>query len=152
MSVLAQAFLTLVRGHLVPLMLLSVRHNIYNLKGLRFFAHLGDEGLGRLEGGNIVGGDHDGRVLGDVPGRFLRAGLHREAAEATEIDVFTIGQRVFHAFHEAFHNALHLNSFNASAFGDFVYNFSFSHNNNVYFKYQSVESLFQGVAKIGLFF
>lgn len=32
MSVLAQAFLTLVRSHFMSLMLLSVRHNMYNLK------------------------------------------------------------------------------------------------------------------------
>ena len=134
MSVLAQAFLTLVRGHLVPLMLLSVRHNIYNLKGF-LVAHLGNERLGRLESRNVVGGDDDGGVLGDVAGGLLRTGLHGKATKSTEIDILTIRQGVLHAIHEAFHDALHFDSLDASALSDFVYNFSFSHNNKVYFRF-----------------
>ena len=93
MSVLAQAFLTLVRSHLVSLVLLSVRHSYEFLKGfLVLLAHFHHEGLGRLECGNVVGGNHDRRVLGNIAGRFLRAGLDREAAEAAEIDILTIRQ------------------------------------------------------------
>ena len=54
MSVLAQAFLTLVRSHFMSLMLLSVRHNILILKV--FLADLGDESLGGLESGHLWAG------------------------------------------------------------------------------------------------
>jgi len=126
MSVLAQALLTLVRSHLVSLMLLSVRHNMNNLKGF-LFAHFRDEGLGGLEGGHVVLRDHDGRVLGDVAGGLLGAFLNREAAKATEIDVLAAGQGVLDTFHEVFHYALHFDALHAGAFRDFIYDFSFSH-------------------------
>ena len=126
MSVLTQAFLTLVRSHLMSLMLLSVRHNYKVLKGF-LFAYLRDESLRGLEGGNIVGRDHDGRVLGDVASGLLGTGLHREAAEATEIDILPIGKRILHTFHETFNNTLHFDSFNACAFRDFIYDFSLCH-------------------------
>ena len=127
MSVLTQAFLTLVRSHLMSLMLLSVRHNNIVLK-VFLFAYLRDESLRGLKGGNFVGRNHDGRVLGNVAGGLLRTGLHRKAAKATEVDIFAIGKGTLHAFHETFNNTLHFDSFNACAFRDFIYDFSLSHN------------------------
>ena len=126
MSVLTQAFLTLVRSHLMSLMLLSVGHNNIVLKGF-LLADLGDERLGRLECRNIVSRDDDGRVLRDVAGGLLCTGLHREATEATKIDVFSIGQGILDAFHEAFNDALHFKALYASAFSDFINDFSLCH-------------------------
>ena len=127
MSVFAQAFLTLVRSHLVSLMLLSVGHNI-NILEVFLFADLGDESLGRLECRDVVGGDHDGRVLGNVARGLLGAGLDGKAAEATEINVLTGGQGVLHALHETFNDILHFDSFDASTLGNFIYDFSLCHN------------------------
>ena len=148
MSVLAQAFLTLVRSHLVSLMLLSVRHNYVILKVFEF-ANLGHESLGGLESRDVVGGDHDGGVLGDVTRGLLRTGLDGKATEATEIHILALGEGILHAFHEAFNNILHFDSFDASAFCDFVYDFSLCHN----FIDILLGSCFRiRVAKIGLFF
>ena len=127
MSVLAQAFLTLVRSHFMSLMLLSVRHNYIVLKGF-LFAHFRDECLGGLEGGTIVGRDHDGRVLGNVPSGLLGARLDGKATKTTEIYILTACQRVFYALHEAFYDTLHFDSFNAGAFRDFIDDFCFCHN------------------------
>ena len=91
MSVLTQAFLTLVRSHLMSLMLLSVRHNYIVLKGF-LFAHLCNESLCGLKGGNIVSRDHDGRVLGDIPRGLLGTRLHGKASKTTEVHIFTAGQ------------------------------------------------------------
>ena len=126
MSILAQAFLTLVRSHFVSLMLLSVRHNCMVLDC--FLTHLCNEGLGRLERGNVVSRNHDGRVLGNVAGGLLRAGLHSKAAEATEIHVLALCHRVLHAIHKTFYNALHLDSLNSGALGDLINDFCLSHN------------------------
>lgn len=126
MSVLTQAFLTLVRSHLMSLMLLSVGHNYIVLKGF-LFAHLCDESLGRLERGNIVRRNHDGRVLGDITGSLLGARLDRKTTEATEIDILATCQGILHALHETFNNTLHFDSFNAGAFRDFIYDFSLCH-------------------------
>ena len=126
MSVLAQAFLTLVRSHLMSLMLLSVRHNMNNLKGF-LFAHFRDERLGGLESRHVVSGDHDGGILGNVASRLLCTCLYREAAEAAKIDILSVGQGVLDAFHEVLNNALHFDFLNASALSDLIYDFSFSH-------------------------
>ena len=126
MSVLTQAFLTLVRSHLVSLVLLSVRHSYKVLELV--IANLGDEGLCRLESRNLVLRDHDGRVLGDIACSLLCTGLDGKAAEATEIYVLTIGQGVLYAFHEVLYYALHFDPFDTSAFSDFIYNFSLCHN------------------------
>ena len=126
MSVLTQAFLTLVRSHLMSLVLLSVRHNTIVLNGF-LLAHLGNERLGRFESGNVVVRDHDGRVLGNIACGLLGAGLHGKATKTTEIDVLALGEGILNAFHEAFYNALHFKALDASAFSDFIYDFSFSH-------------------------
>jgi len=126
MSILTQAFLTLVRSHLMSLMLLSVRHNNIVLKGF-LLADLGDERLGGFERGNVVSRDDDGRIFRDVASGLLGTGLHREATEATKIDVFTVGQGILDAFHEAFNDALHFKALYASAFSDFINDFSLCH-------------------------
>ena len=126
MSVLTQAFLTLVRSHLMSLVLLSVRHNTIVLNGF-LLAHLGNERLGRFESGNVVGRDHDGRILGNVACRLLGAGLYGKATKTTEIDILTFSKGILDAFHEAFYNALHFKALDASAFSDFINDFSLSH-------------------------
>ena len=70
--------------------------NLAELRILKGFfvllAHFRDKGLGRLECRDVVGRNHDRRILGDVAGGLLRTGLHREAAEAAEINILTFRQ------------------------------------------------------------
>ena len=50
------------------------------------------EHLGGLESGDLVLGDDDGGVLGNVTGGLLRAGLDDEAAETAQVDGFAVGE------------------------------------------------------------
>ena len=140
MSVLAQAFFTLVRSHLMSLMLLSVRHNYIVLKGF-LLAYLCNERLCGFECGDVVCRNDNRRVLGDIASRFLSTGLHSETTEATQIDILTVGQGILDALHKALNDTLHFNTLYASALGNFIYDFSFSHINS---KLLLVKLIFEG--------
>ena len=56
-----------------------------------FVRNSGHEGLGGLESGDVVSGDDDGCILADVTTGLLCALLDDEAAEATKVDVLTLG-------------------------------------------------------------
>ena len=84
MPVLAQTLLTLVRGHLMPLVLFSVWHNSRDLKLVLLDGS--NENLGRLERGNVVLRDGHGGSLGDVARSLLSPMLDDEAAETTEVN------------------------------------------------------------------
>ena len=61
MTILAQSLLALVGSHLVALLLLSVWHNVINIKCELF--HFLNKTLGRLESGNIVRVNNQGSVF-----------------------------------------------------------------------------------------
>ena len=126
MSVLSESFLAFVRGHLVPFFLLSARHNGKYYKGLLFLDFC-EEALGRLEGRNVVSRDDDGGVLGDVAGGLFFSSLDDEAAETSQINVFTFYQRFLDHFHEAFDGGKDLILLSARSFGDLIDDVSFSH-------------------------
>ena len=125
MPVLAQTFFTLVRRHLVTLMLLSVGHIIMNLK--LFVHYLLDEAVSGLESGDVVSGDHDSGLLGDVTGGLLSAMLDDEAAETTKIHILIFGYRFDDCLHESFNNCLHLSLLKAGVLGDLVYDVCLCH-------------------------
>lgn len=130
MTILAQTLLALVGSHLVTLMLLSVWHSLKYLEVLdstKLF-NLGSETLGRLESGNVVRGNGDGGVLGDITGHLLGALLHDETAEAAKIDVVLMGQRRLDALHESLDDSLHLHLFGTGIPGDFAHDVCFCHN------------------------
>ena len=82
--ILAQALLTLVRGHLMPLVFFSVWHNPRGLKLVLLDGS--NENLGRLERGNVVLRDGHCGSLGDVACSLLSPMLDDEAAETTEVN------------------------------------------------------------------
>ena len=61
MTILAQSLLALVGSHLVALLLLSVWHNVINIKCELF--HFLNKTLGRLESRNIVLVNNQGGVF-----------------------------------------------------------------------------------------
>ena len=82
-SILAQAFFTLVRSHFMSFTFFTAGHNI-KILGL-FLLYCSHENLCRFECGNIVGGDSQSGLLGDVAGGFLSSVLDDKAAKATKI-------------------------------------------------------------------
>ena len=98
-AVLAQALLTLVRGHLVALFLFSVWHDkMFKMiivdcsfrRGLLAFAHFLDETLAGLEGRQVVCFDDERGVLGNVACCLACAVLDDEASESTQVYVFLV--------------------------------------------------------------
>ena len=58
------------------------------MKELFLTLHFSNKTLGRFEAGEVVSGDHDGRVLANVAGSLFSAMLHNKRTEATQIDIF----------------------------------------------------------------
>ena len=85
------------------------------------------ESASGLESGDFVLGDDDSGVFGYVAGGFLAASFNDEAAEAAEVNVFTVGEGFLYGFHEAFDGCEDGSLFDAGSFGDFVYDVSFCH-------------------------
>lgn len=73
MSVLTQAFFPLVGSHLVSLSFFTAWHDVMFKKLLCFNRgfYLVNEGFCWLECRNVVSGDDDSSVLGNVPSCFL---------------------------------------------------------------------------------
>ena len=124
-SVLSQAFFALVCRHLVSLVFLTVWHSIKIF--VVFLLDSVHEGLGRLEGRNLVGGDGDGDVLANVTASLFSSRLDDEAAEASQIHVLTLSHGALHHFHEIFNNILDSAFFNTSLACDFSNDFCFCH-------------------------
>ena len=57
-----------------------------------------------LESGNVVFGDNNRRVLGDVAGGLFCALLEDEAAEAAEIHVLVLREGILDLIHEGLNN------------------------------------------------
>ena len=143
MTILAKTLLTLVRRHLMTLVLLSVWHNcntIYRLNvcivalgssplsNRLMFAdpsvyypryvvgtllNLACEALRWLESWDVVLRDGDSSILRDITSDLHSALLDDEAAEATKIYVLTINHCVLNALHESLYDSLNLNLLNA---------------------------------------
>ena len=109
------------RRHFMPLTFLSARHGL----GLYVLLNVRQEGFGRLERGNVVGGNFDGRVLRNVTARFLRAGFDDETAKTSEVNVLTGNHVVFNDIHKRFYGRQYNGLFQTRLGGDFGYNFCF---------------------------
>lgn len=126
MSVLAQTLLTLVRSHLVTLVLLTVWHIYLIFK--RLFLYRCDENLGRLESRDVVCRNGHSGVPGDVPCSLLGPVLDDEAAESAEIYRLSLCERVLDAVHAGLEHGLDSRLLNACCFCNLVYYVCFSHN------------------------
>ena len=73
---------------------------VYMLKSGRLLFYLFHEHFGGLESRNLVLGNDDGGVLGNVAGCLLRAYFHNEAAESAEENRFAVRKGVLNNFHE----------------------------------------------------
>lgn len=69
---------------------------VNNVLFLNFF----HEHFGGLECRNLVLRDDDGGVLGDIACSLFGTGLDDEAAEATQVNVLAVRQRVLYNLHE----------------------------------------------------
>ena len=78
-----------------------VMSSFFEIELLRNF---GLEGGSGFEEGDVVGGNNDGGILRDVASGFFSAELEGECAEATEINVFAVGERVLNDFHKLFYD------------------------------------------------
>ena len=67
-------------------------------------------------------------VFGDVAGGLLGAGLYDEGAEASKIDILTMGEGVLNDFHKLLDSSKHTGTVDAGGLVDFVDDVSFSHN------------------------
>lgn len=137
MTILAQTLFAFVRGHLVALFLFTVRHSVKRLIVIisyLLFVYVFNEGLARLEAGQIVSSDIDSGVLQYVAGGLCSAVLDDEATEATQIYVFFLVQKAaLHAFHKAFNHSGHIFLGHACFEGNLVDNVCFSHGSYVVF-------------------
>ena len=127
MSILAQAFLALVGRHLVSLVFLSVRH--FKTTILLFYTlfNVVDESLSGLERRDVVSGDDDGGVLGDITTSLLSALLDDEAAESAEINVLTFGERLLDDIHKLFDGGLDGDFFDSGFLCNLCNNFCLCH-------------------------
>lgn len=71
---------------------MRVVRSAFALSGVLFVLNFLHEDLGGLECGNLVLGNDDGGVLGDVAGCFFGAYFDDEATEAAEVHVFAVGE------------------------------------------------------------
>ena len=128
MSVLAQAFFTLVRRHFVAFVFLSVRHCEYCLNDLfHFLFHILHKSLGGLESGNVVGRDDNGGVLADVTASLLGTFLHDEAAKTTQVDVLALGKALFDDSHKLLNGGLDGDFLDTGFLSYFSYDFCLCH-------------------------
>ena len=87
MSVFAQTFFTFVRRHFMSFFLFTVWHSV-NVIGLTFlFLHTLHENLSGLESGNIMLGNNEGSVLGNIACSLLGSLFQDEATESAEINI-----------------------------------------------------------------
>ena len=86
-----------------------------------------DEALGGLEGGQVVGFDNERCVLRDVASGLLCAVLDDEAAEATEVDVFAIGEAAADLLHECLYSGTNFSFSDARLLGNDVDDFCLCH-------------------------
>ena len=134
MTILAKTLLTLVRSHLMTLVLLSVWHNCIILNGLYKLLNLTCEALSGLESRNIVLGDSDCSVLRDVTSNLSSALLDDEATKTTEIYILTLDHSALNALHECLNDSLYLDLLNASRLRNLVYDIGLCHScNEIYF-------------------
>ena len=86
----------------------------------RLLLNLFHERLSGLERGNFVFGDDNSSVLGNVASGLFRTCFNDEAAEATEINVFAVDQRVFNNFHELLNSFKNVRTVNAGGLSNFA--------------------------------
>ena len=104
MAILSQSFFTLMSRHLMSFLLLSVWHNSW-IKILLNDCFSGNllnalgEALCRLERGDVVLGNNDGRVLRYVTSRFLSTLFQNETAKSTQVYILLVFETLFYSFH-----------------------------------------------------
>ena len=86
-------------------------HNRKKLKGL--LLHSRYENLCRLKGRNVVCGDCQRGVLGDIPSCLLRAMFDDETSKPPEVNGVTLGERIFNGPHKCLNYCLYLIFLNA---------------------------------------
>ena len=69
------------------------------------------EHFSRLESGDVVLGDDDCSILGNVAGCFFRTFLDDEATEAAKIYIVAMSERVFDHVHEVLDSDEHIGLF-----------------------------------------
>lgn len=72
------------------------------LDSYRLLLHSIEENLSGLEVRNVVLGNDQRGVLRDVASGLLSALLQDEATEATEVNIFLVGESALHLIHERF--------------------------------------------------
>lgn len=92
-----------------------------------YLFHFFHEHFCGLESWDLVFGNDDSSILGDIAGSLFAAGLYDEASETTEVNVFTVSQRVLHNFHKLFDGDKYVGLVDACSFGNFVNDVGFSH-------------------------
>lgn len=90
------------------------------------FDGLNEHGSG-LERRNLVLGNDDGGVLGDVACSFGCASLHNKTSKATEKDILSAGERILYNSHELLNHGEHGSLLDAGRTGNLVHYISFCH-------------------------
>lgn len=80
-----------------------------------------------LECRYVVSGDDDCCVLGDVSPGLLCSVFENEASESSEVDIFSLSEGVFYAFHECFHCSEYGLFVDSCSAADVSYDFCFCH-------------------------
>jgi hypothetical protein len=86
-----------------------------------------DKDLGRLETGDIVLIDHDGRVTGDIPGDLFLSFLVDEASKSPDIDILAAGHRGLDNTKECLYGSRNVSLVNSGLFSDLSDNVCLGH-------------------------
>lgn len=86
-----------------------------------------DKDLGRLEAGDIMLIDHDGRVAGDIPGDLFLSFLVDEASESPDIDILAAGHRGLDNTKECLYGSRNVGLVNSGLFSDLGDNVCLGH-------------------------
>jgi hypothetical protein len=130
MSVLSQTFFSLMSGHFMSLSFLTTGHSSKDfvcLLKLFGFLHSVHKGLAGLEGRDIVSGDGDGFVLGNIAGRLGSSFFDDETSKTSQINVLTSHHGILDRRHKHFNDGLHTVLVKTGLVGNLIHDISFSH-------------------------
>lgn len=102
----------------------------YPLFSARLFLtlHLGDEALGGLKAGEVVGCNYNRSVFADVASSLFGAMLHNKRTETTQIDIlFLFEHAVFDRLHKCFYSGGNIFTGDTCFLNDILDNFCFCH-------------------------
>jgi len=116
MSVFPESFLTLMRRHLMSFPLLSAWHNVLFYLVFNFWHKC----FGWFKRWDIVRRNDKRSISWNITSCFFSPFLYYKTSKTSQINIFTIHQRIFYCFHKCFYSFLHSQLFNSCVLRNFI--------------------------------